>query len=194
MLLTPTTIGVFPLPICLLPQGVTRLTIFEPRYQRLVSDALKNDGFALSCLDDEKPFQSSSTAALVDIIDFSKMSDGTLTIDIKARKLANLSQFHVEEDGLRRAEYEVIDHWSDMPMVNFPSNALILAHTLSSIIDCNKPLQSLYPNPLYHDLSWICARYIELLPISLSQKKQLIFEQSFEQLQVFLHTVITGKN
>jgi Lon protease-like protein len=194
MLLTPTTIGVFPLPICLLPQGVTRLSIFEPRYQRLVSDALKNNGFALSCLDDEKPFQSSSTAALVDIIDFSKMLDGTLTIDIKARNLATLSQFYVEADGLRRAEYEVIDHWSDLPIVNFPSNALVLAQTLSNIIDCNKPLQSLYPRPRYHDLSWICARYIELLPISLSQKKQLIFEQSFDQLQVFLHTVITGKD
>ena len=46
-------LALFPLSVFLLPDGITRLRIFEPRYKRLVSQAMSSgEGFGL-CLPKE---------------------------------------------------------------------------------------------------------------------------------------------
>ena len=59
-------LGVFPLPIILFPNGITRLRIFEPRYVRLVKQAAAGDGFALSVYMPNTEFNSSKIAAWVE--------------------------------------------------------------------------------------------------------------------------------
>jgi len=39
------TLPIFPLPVFLLPGGVTKLRIFEPRYLKMVSTASSGQGF-----------------------------------------------------------------------------------------------------------------------------------------------------
>jgi Lon protease-like protein len=194
---SPTNIGVFPLPICLLPQGITRLRIFEPRYKRLVSEAAQGKGFALSSFDETMPFQSSIDATLVDIVDFSQLPDGLVAIDIKANNLITLTDFKEEHDGLRRANFSIQDHWSTHPGLTptlHASQIRIITQTLIHIITHDEGLTAFYPQPHYDDLTWVCARFIELLPLSYKKKQSLIYQQSFEQVQDFLHTVVTGEH
>lgn len=192
MVASPATIAVFPLPIFLLPRGITRLVIFEPRYQRLISEAVQNNGFALSYFDKTLPFEISLNAALVDIIDFSALVDGTLTVDVKARTLVTLSHVWTEPDGLKRAEYSPFAHWSESEELRLGRGGAALADMLKKIIDDEKHLLELYPDPQFEDLSWVFARYIELLPLTYKQKQTLIFEQNYEQLENFLRTVVFG--
>ena len=193
-------IGVFPLPMCLLPQGITRLRIFEPRYKRLVSEAAQGKGFALSSFDETMPFQSTTNATLVKIVDFSQLPDGLLAIDIQAQNVILLSDFEEENDGLKRANLAFQEHWSSTPTLISSSSILnapqfkIITDTLHDAISHDAGLTTFYPTPDYQDLTWVCARFIELLPLSYKKKQSLIYEQSFEQVQEFLHTVITGEH
>lgn len=191
-----TNIGVFPLPICLLPQGITRLRIFESRYKRLISEAAQGKGFALSSFDETMPFQSSIEACLVEIVDFSQLPDGLLGIDIKAKNLITLTDFTEEYDGLRRANFSIQDHWSSHCESNNTHNSSqsgIITQTLSDAIAHDETLTYFYPQPCYDDPTWVSARFIELLPLSYKKKQSLIYQQSFEEVQNFLHTVITGE-
>jgi len=199
MLANSEKIGVFPLTVCLLPQGITRLRIFEPRYKRLVSEAAQGKGFALSSFDETMPYQSSNNATLVEIIDFSQLPDGLLAIDIQAKSIISLSDFEEEFDGLRRANVTHHHHWSSHDVLQTSlilqdTQIKLIIETLSHVIALNEGLSTFYPKPDYQDISWVCARFIELLPLSYKKKQSLIYEQSFEQVQEFLHTVMTGEH
>lgn len=182
--------GVFPLPIFLLVGGITTLQIFEPRYKKLVSEASLRNGFVISFYDSSKAFKSSEHGTWVDIIDFNISGSGLLNIQIKAKSLVTLTNFSQDNDKLHRATMTTIEHWSGSS-IDFPDNKL--AEVLENIIVDHQELNLYYPAADYHDIAWVCARYIELLPLSPRKKQQLIFEQTFEQCQNFLHTVITGK-
>lgn len=182
--------GIFPLPIFLLAGGITTLRIFEPRYTKLVSEASQQNGFVMSFYDSTKPFKSSEFGTWVDIIDFSAPADGLLNIKVRAKSLVALNNFAQDDDKLHRASIIPIEHWSHAPHYSHNSK---LAEVLKNIIDTHQELNAYYPTAQYHDIAWVCARYIELLPLSPNKKQQLIFEQTFEQCQNFLHTVITGK-
>jgi Lon protease-like protein len=186
-------LAVFPLPIFLLPGGITELKIFEPRYIRLVKES-GSKGFALSIFQAQQHFQSSEIAAWVNIIDFSTNAEGLLCITIQAKKLIKLSNFNVEEDGLRKADIEPLDHWpSDNSQLNLIENKQ-LSTTLEEIVQQYDNLKALYPNPQYDDIQWVCARFIELLPLSMEQKQQFFSPQSFHQCISFLYTLINGDN
>lgn len=191
---TQHAIGVFPLPICLLPNGVTRLRIFEQRYIRLVSEASRGDGFVMSLFDQSMPFNSSDYGVWVEIIDFETLSDGLLSIKVLAKSLVKLTEFSQDNDKLHRANMKTISHWSQQQtLMGYEQHVTAdLAHALKKIFDNHQELTSYYPAPCYQDIAWVCARFIEILPLSFSKKHQLIFVQNFEQCQNFLHTVISG--
>ena len=117
---------VFPLPVFLLPGGVTRLRIFEPRYKKLVSIATRDQGFALTVYKPDTEFEVSEWAAWVDIIDFYE-EDGMLHIDVKAKSLVSLSEVHFDEDNLRFAQCQPINHW---PEASSSESHIALAQSL----------------------------------------------------------------
>lgn len=188
------TIGVFPLPICLLPNGITRLQIFEPCYLRLVSEAMKGAGFALTHFNKNSPYQSSTRGVLVEIIDFDRLSNQMLVIDIKAKSMIKLDNFQQEPDGLRRAQYHFEPHWSETCRDIHLITTTRLISIVHDLIAHHDELSRYYPVPPKNDSAWICARLLEILPLSFEKKEQLIFEQSFEQVLAFLHMLIAGED
>ncbi len=69
-------LGLFPLPLFLLPGGITKLRIFEPRYVRLVKESMANNqGFVLAMKEGDElcPYGTH-----VDIIDFETLPMGYL--------------------------------------------------------------------------------------------------------------------
>lgn len=183
-------LGVFPLPIFLLPGGVTRLRIFEPRYIRLVKEAITGQGFALSTYNKDHPFNSSAHAAWVEIIDFSTLDDGLLSIDVKAKNLVALSDFTVEKDQLKKALANQIDHW---PAKAHCDKSKALASELQSIFNANPDFSALYQKLEYDNPNWVCARFIEVLPLSIQKKYEFIQPNSYGLCLDFLHTLIIGE-
>lgn len=184
-------LGVFPLPIVLLPGGITRLRIFEARYIRLVKEASSGQGFALSVYLPEGDFNTSTTAAWVEIVDFDMGDDGLMTIDVKAKCLVELSNFSFAEDNLRYADVRKIEHWKQQSV---DPTISLLSKQLRNVFTNVAEFKNLYPNPEFNRPNWVCARFVELLPLSIEKKIEFLAPDSFEDCVRFLHTVINGEN
>ena len=80
-------IPIFPLSIYLLPQGITRLRIFEQRYLNMVKNVHKTNGFVISYYQDSPNLdiesKISAWGSWVEIVNFMQGDDGILVIDVK---------------------------------------------------------------------------------------------------------------
>jgi len=184
------SIPVFPLPVCIMVGGITELRIFEARYVRLVSEASSGHGFVISHYDSNMPHTSSEYGTYVDIIDFKTLDNGLLSITVKGRVMVSLSQFTQDDDGLHRAQVTEIAHWSQYCENSYDEE---LAQPLQNLINHHDELKRNFPQGDYQNLAWVCARYVELLPLSSSKKQQLMFSQNLQQCQRFIKTLIKGE-
>lgn len=184
------TLALFTLPVFLLPGGVTQLRIFEPRYIRMVKESAGDVGFALAYADKNSP--NPTWAAWVQIIDFETRKDGLLGITVKAKKLVNLINIETEEDGLKKASVNVIEHWSEIENANNNFEHKLLSEQLERVFEQHPFVAELYVEPKLSDLHWVTARWLELLPISPVNYQDFIAASSFPNAQRFVKTVLLG--
>lgn len=187
--------AIFPLPIFILPEGYTRLRIFEPRYLNMVKNALKNNtGFVLCTFEHDTPFNISAQGCLVDIIDFDQDDNDVLLIDVFASKSVQINDVYQDEEELRHgliSDCKTPYWFSDK---NKQVGEHFLLHdALRNVFYGNPELSLLYKTTNFNNLAWIAARWLELLPISIEKKQQLAFETNFDNLLNFLHTVINNE-
>ncbi|MBQ4833431.1 LON peptidase substrate-binding domain-containing protein [Pseudoalteromonas sp. MMG010] len=184
--------AIFPLPLFILPGGYTRLRIFEKRYLTMVKNALKDDsGFVLCTFEHNTPLNVSKYGCLVDIIDFDQDENGLLLIDIYARQSVEIVNTYLGDEQLRFASVSLSDEpkWynntKEIALTDMP-----LADSLKGVFMDNPELSSLYRNTEFNQLSWVVARWLEIIPISIDKKQQLAFKSHFDNLRNFLHTVV----
>lgn len=177
----------FPLPICLLPEGYTQLRIFEPRYKRLVAESLKSSqGFGLCMIEeDNKTIQSIGT--LAHIIDFETLADGMLGISIQGIQRFKLTSFEIENDGLKRGEVSLLDNW---PMASIATDERYLSQMLKNILkEYPQHLQHYHPKQ-FDDIAWVCQRWLEILPVPASEKYSCINAPDHTTARDLLRAVI----
>ncbi len=187
----PSFLAVFPLPIFILPGGVTRLRIFEPRYINMVAEAGDAGGFVIACYWPDLPLNVADWGTKVEIIDFDQDKDGLLLIDVRAIHLVSLSDFERRPDNLLVARTQRRNHWSDRPITPLRTQALGTA--LHHLFDKHPLVENRYAEPQFDQLEWVCARFVELLPLSLEEKERFISPNSLPQLEKFLQLLILGE-
>lgn len=191
------TLPLFPLTVHLMPGGTTRLRIFEPRYTRLVKEAAAGDGrFGLCMLDSEGLTSDNSHIAIigteVTIIDFEQLNDGFLGITIKAERLFKVQKTETESDGLRRGIVTFIESQEHDKKLE-PDN--VLRKRLEEVFAVYPEIASLYSpggtsahsaidtqNLDMDSARWVCYRWLELLPLSVQNKQNLLDATLSEQL------------
>ncbi|CAM4186582.1 LON peptidase substrate-binding domain-containing protein [Pseudoalteromonas byunsanensis] len=184
--------AIFPLPIFLLPGGYTRLKIFEPRYLSMVGESLKSgQGFVLCEYVEQADLNVPKEGVLVEVIDFSQDEGGQLLIDVFAKHRVKLSTPYQDEQQLRYADVTVIEHsaWerSDLHASHFLSD---MSEMLADLFAQHPHIDQLYRDKHFHDPLWVASRWLELLPINISEKHKLRADGNFEQVINFLHTVL----
>ncbi|WP_052813870.1 LON peptidase substrate-binding domain-containing protein [Shewanella sp. cp20] len=189
------TLSVFPLPLFVLPGGVQRLRIFEQRYLAMVTESMADEssgsGFVIARYDKAFDFNVPDWGTKVQIVDFHHGEDGLLVIDVRASHLVSLDRFEMRGDGLLMARCRYRDHWPAQP----PSARRgELGQALSELFVQHPPLAQLYPQPEFNRLDWVCARFLEILPLSLNEKEKFILPNSFPQAKSFLDTFILGQD
>ncbi|MBQ4798854.1 LON peptidase substrate-binding domain-containing protein [Pseudoalteromonas sp. MMG006] len=187
--------AIFPLPIFILPQGYTRLRIFEPRYLNMVKTALESDtGFVLCTFEHDTPFNISAQGCLVDIIDFDQDDSGMLLIDVIASKSVQIDDVYQDDQELRHGLISNCStpYWYNDSFTDIGEHEKLQV-TLQNIFLTNPELSELYKQTHFNELTWVVARWLELLPISIEKKQQLAFETNFDNLLSFLHTVINNE-
>ena len=163
-------LALFPLPILLLPGGKTRLRVIEPRYLRLVSEAMSDNlGFALCLKTKNNDFFKIATRVF--IYDFNKSSDGLLIIDIEAQEQVLLSQVSSDKDGLLHADVQPFINSSKQQLQDINSEQFELASRLLKALLIYHPLyqNNIEQLPL-ENMTWVCRRWLELLPLDINEK------------------------
>ena len=189
-MITPTIyLPVFPLPIFLLPGGITRLRIFEPRYLKMISVASQGQGFVIWLKDKEEQLANKMWGSWVEIINFDHGEDGILEVDVKCKSLVELNSINKGDDNFHYSSVTLLAHWSK---TKIKTDVAIdeLSTSLSQVFKNNKMLRELYPEISCDNPSWVIARWLELLPIVHTSKNNFVNNYSFEQAKDFIHTII----
>lgn len=175
---------IFPLPIFLLPEGITRLRIFEARYLKMVKIAAENNGFLIKL--SLKENNNISWASWVDIINFDQGEDGILQIDVKCKCLVNINAVEQDEDKLHFASTTPKQHWQQYKYDNISQH---LSSSLKLVFADNKELSTIYNNNFIDNANWVVARWLEILPIKLVTKNNFSEEDSFDNAKQLLQAV-----
>ncbi|TEW55263.1 hypothetical protein E2R68_05775 [Psychromonas sp. RZ22] len=189
----------FPLDIFLLPDGVTRLRIFEARYLKLVSLAITS-GFIItsnnaSSHNDGNAIREKKWGSWVDIINFDQGKDGILEIDVKCRSLVEIididdsqhQQINSNQAPLQFVNVKAITHWAQD---NPTESANQLLRSLQTLFNGQLLLQHLYNNKVVNNSHWVVARWLELLPIPFEIKKSFIFKHNYHEAKTLVNSII----
>jgi Lon protease-like protein len=181
------TLPVFPLPIFMLPGGITRLRIFEPRYLKMVKIALKNQGFVICLNSKEKKLTDIQWGSWVDIINFDQGDDGVLEIYVKCKSLVELSLLIKDEDNLHFANVNAMPHWSDDTE---ESSVQLLSESLQQVFESDMILDDLYSEKKMNNATWVISRWLELLPVNLAVKDGFVVDLNFDQAKSFVQSIM----
>ena len=182
---------IFPLPIFLLPQGVTRLRIFEKRYLKMVSQAMKNQGFVIVTHDNDEKTDTEQVGSWVEIINFDQGQDGILLIDVHCKCLVDIKAISQDQDNLHHGDVTVKNHWPDTGLDQTTDK---LAASLSKLFSENTELSALYPKQHFEHGDWVVARWLEILPVELAEKSLFVNKDSFNQAKQLLERIILSED
>ncbi len=176
--LNTTTVALLPLATSILPGGRMQLSIFEPRYIRMVKESLQHTrhfGLCMLNSDGDKATNNHIYAigTQVTVIDFASLANGTLGITVAGEELFEIEAITTENDGLRSAKVKQLPPWSN-PLAEMKEEQRVLTVRLQEVYDTYPDTNELYFDRHFHDLSWLCGRWLELLPLPLEQKQDLI--------------------
>ncbi|WP_258806748.1 LON peptidase substrate-binding domain-containing protein [Pseudidiomarina sp. CB1] len=173
-------IPLFPLSGHVLPGGVMRLRIFEPRYLRMVREvcAQGDDGRIGMCMFNDKGSVEHNThihpvATLTRVIDFEHRDDGLLGITVEGIEPCEITSINVDSDGLRRGAIELLKPWQETPL---PSNYSHLAERLCQVYGEYPELGECPKDDRLARADWVCQRWLELLPVNAEVKQELLRE------------------
>lgn len=182
-----TTLPVFPLPVFILPGGITRLRIFEPRYLKMIKISSQGQGFVIWLKTPESQKTHNTWGSWVNIVNFDQGDDGILEVDVKCQSLVELTSLSKDSDNLHFADVTPLSHWSQE---NIHSGTSSLSQSLELLIAKDTLLQSLYSDKSICNDNWVVARWIELLPIKEEVKATFVSDHNFAEAEHFVQSII----
>ncbi|MFC1233624.1 LON peptidase substrate-binding domain-containing protein [Vibrio sp. F74] len=188
---------VFPLPIFILPGGMQRLRIFESKYVSMIANAQQTDGFVVALYQKERAFLVPDWGVHVQIVDFDQGEDGILTVDVLADGMVSISNFDEQQGGLLIAQTFSLPHWSSNKGVistsydssdNGPIEQVQvkLSSVLKGVFNSHYELSDLYQTQFFDYPEWVCARLLEIIPLSLTEKERFVQQLDYTQLTTLL--------
>lgn len=187
-----TTIALFPLTAHILPGGRLPLQIFEQRYIRMIKESLAaQSGFGICMLDPAGHEHNNShilpIGTLVRIIDFEPLQGNMLGITVEGEQLFSIQQIHTDTDGLRTGEVQLLESWPGSPL---RQENILLQQRLQEVFDTYPELAEMYPDRHLDDESWICQRWLEILPLEPQQKQELLACRQLPATRDFIYQLL----
>ncbi|MCS3455474.1 LON peptidase substrate-binding domain-containing protein [Aeromonas rivuli] len=186
-----TTLALFPLPSHILPGGKLPLRLFEPRHLQMLKESFEQDkGFGI-VMEESTPSGSAGrilpVGTRVRVTDFYTLNDGLLGVTVLGLDRFCIHSMTTDELGVRRAEVESLPNW---PSIHSDFSDDLLANRLREVFDQYPELDELYPDKQFEDATWLCQRWLEILPMPIYEKQMLIAKQNSEAARQFLRRLI----
>jgi Lon protease-like protein len=166
-------IGLFPLPIVLLPTEQVPLHVFEDRYKELIGECLADDReFGFVYADDDGLREIGTRAGVTEVL--ARFDDGRLNVLVEGRdrfKLLALTDGRAFQTG----DVEPVEDDEDAPERASVERALELFERLRELTgsDVETPTEPL-------QLSYALAARVELVP----QVKQELLQETSERIRL----------
>lgn len=184
-------LALFPLNNFLLPRGKVKLRVFEPRYVRLVKEAMSEKrAFAMATLNpfvsQHHPERILPLVCKAQIEDFEALPDGLLGITLRGIARYQIVQRWQEPDKLHVAEVSPQADWSGQCLSD---ELKPLAVSFQRLLSEYPQLAELYPEPELNDSAWLAGRWLELLPMQPNLKISMATTEPdlcLQQLQQWL--------
>ncbi len=182
-------LALFPLGSFLLPRGKMKLRVFEPRYVRLVKEAVSGKRpFAMATLNplvsQQHPDRILPLVCKVSVDDFETLPDGLLGITISGISRQRIIRRWQEDDKLHVAEVAPETDWHS---VELSTELNQLSAAFAELLDEYPQLAALYPQPQLTDGAWLAGRWLELLPMQPALKLKLATQDPQSCLQQLQH-------
>jgi len=168
-------VPLFPLNTVMFPNGVLPLRIFEPRYLDMVCDCLRNNteiGVVL-IQDGNEVGDAAHTyriGTLSSISYWNRRSDGLLGITLRGSQRFRIIDTEIKSNQLIMASVDLLP---EIHSVEVTQKYQGMASLLRKIITQLEPPYTTMPAH-YDDLEWISARLVELLPMPLDYKQEML--------------------
>lgn len=168
-------IPLFPLNAVLFPGGALPLRIFEPRYLDMISDCMKSEG-RIGVVLIKEGNESGIAAKSHDIGTSSfisywhKRNDGMLGITLTGEQRFRVLSSDIQQNQLTIAEVELLPN---IEADKTKYNAEPLTKLLEQIITQLEPPYTTMKKH-YDNIDWVSARLIELLPLQLKDKQDML--------------------
>ena len=170
-------VPLFPLNTVLFPGGPLPLRIFESRYIDMISRCMKTESpFGVVLIKDGREAGAArtfDTGTLARIVDWYQGADGLLGVTAVGEQRFRLLSVRRQDDGLNIGSIEDIPAEPPTPL---PDDYEYLRPMLNGVLDDLGRLYESMPRD-DGDAVWLSYRFVEILPIDLSQK-QLLLESS----------------
>ena len=165
----------FPLHTVLYPHGRLPLRIFEPRYLDLISNCLKTDsGFGVCLIKqgaESGPAATCfNTGTYAEIIDFSRQSNGLLTITLQGKRRFRVLQTAVQSNNLLTGEIDWVSPNAARESVEeYPMLTALYLHVV-------KNYETLYAHEDHQAVSpaLLSYRLAEFFPFDNSIKQKIL--------------------
>jgi Lon protease-like protein len=182
-----TELPLFPLNTVLFPGGLLPLRIFELRYVDMVGRCMREGGSfgVVLSRSGAEVGEVGATAELgtsARIIDFNRLPDGLLGVTCQGEHKFRVLQRSQRPDGLYVGEVEYI---AAEPRMELPPKFQTLADLLRKVLSAlGEPYASMPCD--YADASWVGCRLAEVLPLSPTDKLDLLaLEEPLTRLEWF---------
>jgi len=179
----PQRLALFPLHTVLLPGGLLPLRVFEQRYVRMTSACMRNDEPFGVCLIREgaevgAPAVPHAVGCIVRIVQWDMPQLGMLNLVVRGERRFRAVEQQVEPDGLAQCAVELLPEDDD---AGVGEEHAVYARLLKSIAEEGAQLAQPFR---YESAAWVGARLIELLPLPLAFKQQLLeMDRSGDRLE-----------
>jgi Lon protease-like protein len=178
---------IFPLPVFLLPDGITRLRIFEARYLKMVKIATRGQGFVIWLNPKDAKKTMHEWGSWVEVVNFNQGKDGVLEIDVKCKTLVDIHSIEKDVDNLHFGTVCETSHWSqdidDNPVYE-------LGDSLEEVLVNDSMLNELYPQRYAQNTNWVVARWLEILPVNLAVKSAFVNVYDYDEAKHFVQSII----
>ena len=180
-------IPLFPLDAILFPHGYLPLRIFEPRYLDMVSDCMKSDsGIGVILIDEGQETGNAAKTheigTLSNISYWHKRSDGMLGITLKGEQRFRILSIEKKSNQLLVAEIELLPSFEVSTTIDKTEKLIRLLKQI--IAQLEPPFTTM--DKFYDDLDWVSARLIEVLPLSLTDKQDMLCMNNVDERVSFL--------
>ncbi|MGF1764943.1 LON peptidase substrate-binding domain-containing protein [Aliivibrio kagoshimensis] len=194
----------FPLPLFLLPNGLTRLRIIEPKHLKMVTQSVGHIGFVIVYVENNNLSDNYEWGVLVKIVDFHWANDGFLMLDVKADSLVTIDAVFEQQDNLQCAdisykpvwesfEYSLLHHSEMYELTRLLFDFYNKNSNYGELYNIRESLRNINEERRDQSEKWLCYRWLELLPINIQVKRSLVGKRGYRQSIDLLRTLILEK-